>query len=144
MDITPLTLQLCIIIMSREMIVFFSLTNAIPRFLLQELIDRLPEGSEKVDQTTELCAIVLQHTSADGIPEINQNMTDLESGWELLQTLVKDGQAVLDDCLLAWQLYEDTRSEISDWLLATEEQLKSLESEPLPLGEEVCKLSVSW
>ncbi|XP_014679743.1 PREDICTED: nesprin-1-like [Priapulus caudatus] len=111
------------------------------RLSLQELINRRGIGEVKVVEATSLSVSTLEHTSCAGHAEILRNMADLQAAWDLLHGSLADCRALLDDCLVAWELYEVVRVEFSDWLIAIEEELQGYEDRPLPLGEAVARLA---
>ncbi|XP_071454288.1 muscle-specific protein 300 kDa-like [Hetaerina americana] len=83
---------------------------------IKEIAETLGEGEKLLNRVYELSETVMDTTGAEGKDTIKQEIRQLKSDWDSLNSIYKDSQKMLSKCLNAWNDFATTSQKMKDWL----------------------------
>ncbi|CAL1544282.1 unnamed protein product [Lymnaea stagnalis] len=91
---------------------------------LKDLISCMQEGANKVKTCENYAHVTMDTTGLKGRQSIQSELDVLKSDWEDYSTKLNSLKDGLEQALHYWSLYESSFQHISEWLKASEKQIK--------------------
>lgn len=111
---------------------------------LQDIDLSMPEGKILMENAIELSQQVLETSGSEGQDSVRQDIQQLRSDWTSLEISSRDAHDALNQCIGAWNNYQNKSDKINEWIDDMVEKVRAQSEIENKTTEDLlcCKVSV--
>lgn len=83
---------------------------------LQDIDLSMPEGKILMENAIELSQHVIETSGAEGQDSVRQDIQQLRTDWTSVEISSRDAHDVLNQCISAWNNYQNKSDKINEWI----------------------------